>query len=565
MREKLSNARGILRESVLYTLTQQERTTLLGHSEQLMGRLVAVSQSSLMVGLLGGTGVGKSTLMNALAGSVIATTSHRRPHTDAVLLYRYVDTPLPDNVPVDRIPWSEFTHTVDSIRHILLCDLPDFDSLVGEHRHYVLEFLESLDLIAWVMSPEKYADGRFYEFLQEVPKAREYFYFILNKTDTLFDGKQADQGFSELDKITASLRRNLKDHGIESPLIYTLSATEAFQGTYRSHWNQFSALRQHIFQQRKYKEIRDIKFANLDSEVRVFLSSFDKEHRHLKILHDVVQGSLRELEKELSQWRRSVSESMNFWMETTPFKAELMTVITDTDAMVGTVSIFAFLGGKAKKPRAEGGGGDSVTITTFLDDISDALEQHYGRLGDSIIGRLLRNEVSPTLLEKVKERIVGKNHREETEMKIRHLSNRYFTSGQFPRYRLFKGVQYITYFLLFILLVFALAGEGAWQTLFDTPGFRSCVNFVVSALYALFSPRGLAALGSYALINVFFGYRFYMRYRRVVKKRAETLLNAFTKDIEMLWDEELENIKNDLDELAEGLKHDIENVKTLRE
>ncbi|OPX41116.1 MAG: hypothetical protein B1H13_03780 [Desulfobacteraceae bacterium 4484_190.3] len=56
------------------------------------------------MGLLGGTGVGKSSLMNALAGSEIAATSHRRQHTDSVLIYRYVKTPFPSDLSVTSVP-----------------------------------------------------------------------------------------------------------------------------------------------------------------------------------------------------------------------------------------------------------------------------------------------------------------------------------------------------------------------------------------------------------------------------------------------------------------------------
>jgi len=38
----------------------------------------------------------------------------------------------------------------------------------------------------WIISPEKYADERFYEFLKIVPKAKQNFYFVFNKNENGF-------------------------------------------------------------------------------------------------------------------------------------------------------------------------------------------------------------------------------------------------------------------------------------------------------------------------------------------------------------------------------------------
>ena len=41
----------------------------------------------LVLGIAGGTGSGKSSLLNAMAGAPIASVSHLRPHTDAPLAW----------------------------------------------------------------------------------------------------------------------------------------------------------------------------------------------------------------------------------------------------------------------------------------------------------------------------------------------------------------------------------------------------------------------------------------------------------------------------------------------
>ena len=47
----------------------------------------------LYVGIMGGTGVGKSTLIDALARKEISRISEKRPFTDRAVVYRHRDTP----------------------------------------------------------------------------------------------------------------------------------------------------------------------------------------------------------------------------------------------------------------------------------------------------------------------------------------------------------------------------------------------------------------------------------------------------------------------------------------
>ena len=193
MRKEILDIQGFLTQGLFFALTPEERQALLTSSQKLLDRLNAVSDQVLVAGLVGGTGVGKSTVMNALAGAEIASTSHRRPYTDRVLLYRHESVELPRVLTRTTVPWHEVAHQADGVMQIVLCDLPDFDSLVGEHRDRVLGFLEHLDVLVFVTSPEKYADRSFYAFLAGVPKARPNFYFVLNKTDLLFQGEDLEQ------------------------------------------------------------------------------------------------------------------------------------------------------------------------------------------------------------------------------------------------------------------------------------------------------------------------------------------------------------------------------------
>ena len=560
LRNDLTQARKILKEGVFYTLTPDEKETLFITSGDLLEKLDSFTQSSLMVGLLGGTGVGKSSLMNALAGSEIAATSHRRPHTDSVLIYRYVKTPFPSDLPLTDVPWKEYTHEAESIQQIMLCDLPDFDSLIGEHRNHVIDFLQYLDVLVWVASPEKYADGRFYEFLKLVPKARQNFYFVLNKVDILFEGRSFEAGFEELEKVTTSLREYLNENGFDNPLIYTLSTAEAKKRGSRAHWNQFSTFLQQIFQQREFKEIRNIKTANLDKEAAQFLSQFEKELMNLEILQEAVESFIAELKAENSEWSQVVHESVASCMETRQLKSELVAKMTNPSIMVGSTSGFAFLS-NLRKDREDS---KEQSFIPFTEEIAAIFKRHSDRLKNRLVGQFLRKGIPSSFTDSLEDIAGAANNGEDLNEKLKYLFNVRFASPCNFSHLAFQGIQYVTYFFIFFILLISLAGEGAWHRLFEYPGWANGLNFIVTAMYALFTPRGLAALGSYALINIFFGYRFYIRYNKLLGKNADQLIDSLKKELEMLWEEELDRIQSRLIGFEDEIKNNIQILAKLK-
>ena len=228
LHRKLDQFRVLLGGDALLSLGTEQQRLLREEGEKLSQKLRSMQESFLTIGLLGGTGVGKSTLMNALAGAEIASASHRRPHTDRVLIYSHEETgSWVPSLPGENLPWALVPHRSEAMRQVLLCDLPDFDSLLGEHRERVIQFLEHLDLLVWVTSPEKYGDGRFYEFLAQVPKAENNFIFVLNKTDLLFRDESLEQGYQQLTRLARTFQEHLHKQSIDQPRLYILSAQEA--------------------------------------------------------------------------------------------------------------------------------------------------------------------------------------------------------------------------------------------------------------------------------------------------------------------------------------------------
>src|SRR5277367_6577417 len=87
----------------------------------------------LVVMLMGGTGVGKSTLLNALAGGAVAQASFARPTTRDPVVYYHESVKTDKLDPLLRTMHLA-SHDKPLLQHKVLVDLPDLDSNVLAHR-----------------------------------------------------------------------------------------------------------------------------------------------------------------------------------------------------------------------------------------------------------------------------------------------------------------------------------------------------------------------------------------------------------------------------------------------
>lgn len=165
---------------------------------------------ALVVALAGGTGSGKSSIVNAIVGEPVVETGVIRPTTQwATAVHREGGSsdlePLFDAVGVDR----RIDH--DGAGSLVLIDLPDFDSTAEAHRHVVEEVLPRVDAAVWVLDPEKYADPVLHdEFLAGMADHGGRFVFVLN---------QADRLGTAVDDALAALRSRLEAGGFVDPAV----------------------------------------------------------------------------------------------------------------------------------------------------------------------------------------------------------------------------------------------------------------------------------------------------------------------------------------------------------
>jgi GTP-binding protein EngB required for normal cell division len=172
-----------------------------------------------VMALAGGTGVGKSSVLNALAGREVSPAAAIRPTTDRPVAWvaatkRDEVWPLLDWLKVAEI----VTHEEAVLDDVAILDLPDVDSVRGEHRALVDMLLPRIDALTWVVDPEKYDDARIHGYFRDLARHADRLRFILNKADRLTD--------DERQTVVEDLRRRLVADGIPRPIIHVVSALE---------------------------------------------------------------------------------------------------------------------------------------------------------------------------------------------------------------------------------------------------------------------------------------------------------------------------------------------------
>jgi GTP-binding protein EngB required for normal cell division len=138
-----------------------------------------------VVALAGATGSGKSTLFNALSGSEVSTPGIRRPTTGVAHATVWGE---PQDRLLDwlQVPRRHLHAPEPALDGLVLLDLPDHDSVRLEHRLEVDRLVQLVDVLVWVLDPEKYADAAVHErYLVPLAGHAGVLLVVLNQVDRL--------------------------------------------------------------------------------------------------------------------------------------------------------------------------------------------------------------------------------------------------------------------------------------------------------------------------------------------------------------------------------------------
>ncbi len=181
-------------------------------------RRLALSGAATVVALAGATGSGKSSLFNALSGTELATVGMRRPTTSRAMaaIWGGGDTEA-------LLDWLEIPrrHTLPGAAELdglVLLDLPDHDSTEVEHRLEVDRLVQLVDVLVWVVDPQKYADAALHDrYLRPLARHADVMLVVLNQVDRLTA--------AERDECLQDLRRLLAAEGLGRATVLGVSAT----------------------------------------------------------------------------------------------------------------------------------------------------------------------------------------------------------------------------------------------------------------------------------------------------------------------------------------------------
>lgn len=154
---------------------------------QQVDRRLAFAGDDTVIALAGATGSGKSSLFNALSGTRLAEPGLKRPTTNKSMA-AYWGMEMPD----DLLDWLDVSrrHLVQGddpvLNGLVLLDLPDHDSTVTAHRVEVDRLVQMVDMLVWVVDPQKYADAALHHnYLKPLAGYADVMLIVMNQADRL--------------------------------------------------------------------------------------------------------------------------------------------------------------------------------------------------------------------------------------------------------------------------------------------------------------------------------------------------------------------------------------------
>ncbi len=263
-------------------LTEVQVQALLNDDFQSVQTLFDASvEAPLVVAFLGGTGVGKSTLLNRLAAKNIAKTGVVRPTSKEVTLFHHADihiNQLPEGFPLEKIRIDK--HFEEKNRHIIWIDMPDFDSTEQSNQGIVLDWLPHIDVLIYVVSPERYRDNKAWQLLL-AEGGKHAWVFVLNQSD-----RAQPEQYEDFEK-------QLHKAGFNQPLIYQSCCIDDDLAASIDEFSALQAMMQKLATKKTVKQLaarsEKVQRSELIQELNTQLSQLGESGKQIKQLNDFWQ------------------------------------------------------------------------------------------------------------------------------------------------------------------------------------------------------------------------------------------------------------------------------------
>ncbi len=207
-------------------------------------RLDLPTDAILVVLLCGPTAVGKSTLINTLAGAEISRRGLGATTSAAVIYLHEDDNPErlfeygKEIGEMARAPQTVVRHRRPELLHKVLIDTPDIDSVILDHREITGALVHAADLVLFVTTPERYRDMQAAQWVEQ-QSAQRAMAFVLNKWDRASVGVQWD----DRARVEADFRRVLAANGFRKSQMFKVSCADAPSNGSGADENELPALR----------------------------------------------------------------------------------------------------------------------------------------------------------------------------------------------------------------------------------------------------------------------------------------------------------------------------------
>ncbi|MGP9660252.1 GTPase family protein [Arthrobacter sp. AOP36-C1-22] len=190
----------------------------------------SLSAEHTVVGFFGATGSGKSSLFNAVTGRDLARAAATRPTTSVPLagvwqaegsddLLDWLQVPERHQLdqPLGTSRAGLLRRRSGQASGLILVDLPDFDSTTAGNRETAERLAGQVDVLVWVLDPQKYADAAVHhEFIRPLAAYAGITLVVLNQIDLLDS--------SDRTAVIESLRGILETDGLRRPRLHAVSA-----------------------------------------------------------------------------------------------------------------------------------------------------------------------------------------------------------------------------------------------------------------------------------------------------------------------------------------------------
>ena len=188
------------------------------------GERLRLSAQHTIAVLAGGTGSGKSSLFNVLAGAQFSPAGPLRPVTrepHACVWGMEGAGPLLDWLGIEPHYRYARSSALDdgerALTGLLLVDLPDHDSVLAGDSAEVSRLVAQADLMVWVLDPQKYADAAVHSrYLMPMAGHASVIAAVLNQSDLLAPEQSED--------CVSDLRRLLDAEGLHDARVVVTSA-----------------------------------------------------------------------------------------------------------------------------------------------------------------------------------------------------------------------------------------------------------------------------------------------------------------------------------------------------